>query len=359
MITLTIMGLATTLISVLPTYGDIGLAAPVFLVGLRCLQGLSMGGEWGGAVLLALEHAPAERRTLWGAIPQLGSPIGLLLSTGAFLAVSQLPDDAFESWGWRIPFLLAAALLVLGIWARRHVLESPDFVHGEARRIAFPLKTVVRRHPRALLGGFLLAALPTGGYYLATTFTSSYVVDELGRSRDVALVGQLTGASVQMVLVPVVAMFALGRDPRRWTLVAAVVAAIWAAPFYGLVQSGVPAAVWTSQAVAMVMLTITWALLPVILGGQFPVGVRYTGVSLAMQGASVLGGLAPIVATGLLAWSDAGIWPIAGLLVIVALSSATGCLLLRDTVATSGGGASLAHDAGTGAGLVVAQEESL
>lgn len=327
-LTLAIMGGATTLIGLLPTYADVGLAAPVCLVLLRCLQGLSMGGEWGGAVLLALEHAPDSRRTVWGALPQLGAPIGLLLSTGALLAVARLPEDTFESWGWRVPFLVAAPLLLVGLWARQNVEESPAFLRRRSTRASFPLVDVLRRHGRRLVGGILLAALPTAGYYLVTTFTSSYVVAELGLARDVALIGQLACAVIQLVLVPIVAARAVGRDLRRLTLVAAMSAAGWAFPFYWLVQSGVPLAVWTGQGVAMVALTVVWSLLPAVLAQQFPVAVRYTGVSLALQGSSVLGGFAPVIAAGLLAGSDSGAWPIAGLLMMIAIASGLGSIVL-------------------------------
>jgi hypothetical protein len=140
-------------------------------------------------------------------------------------------------------------------------------------------------------------------------------------------------------------------------LVAALAAAVWAGPFYALVWSGVPIAIWSAQALAMAALTVIWALLPAIVGPEFPVGVRYTGVSLAMQGASVLGGFAPVVATGLLAWAHGGLWPVAGLLMVVALSSAAGSVLLRRDPVPAGGGASLPHDVVAGTGVAVAQEE--
>jgi predicted MFS family arabinose efflux permease len=353
-LTLALMGSSTTLIGVLPTHAEAGLAAPVCLVVLRCVQGLSMGGEWGGAVLLALEHAPHSRRTAWGALPQVGSPVGLLLSTGGLLAVSQLPDAAFQSWGWRIPFLAAAPLMAVGVLVRRNVEESPDFLHSKTASVSLPLVDILRRHRRGVFAGILLAALPTAGYYVVTTFTSSYVVDELHLSRNVALVGLLACASVQIVLIPVIASLAADREVRRFTFAASIAAALWALPFYGLVQTGSPLAVWLAQGLAMVALSVVWALLPATLAQQFPVAVRYTGVSLALQGASVLGGFAPVSATGLLAGSDGGAWPTAGLLIGIALASALGSAAMRGS---PGGEGPRLLPAGSTALAMPAQEE--
>jgi MFS family permease len=163
--TLVLMGCATTLIGALPSHRQVGIAAPITLVVLRCIQGLSIGGEWGGAALLAIEHAPQRRRALWGSLPQLGSPLGLLASTLALLAVSQLPDAAFRSWGWRVPFLLTALLMVVGIKARLTVTESPEFDPAAARirQAQLPLLTVLRTAPRPLIAGILAASVTTAG----------------------------------------------------------------------------------------------------------------------------------------------------------------------------------------------------
>ncbi len=328
LLTLLLMGVATTLIGVLPTYEQIGVAAPVLLVLLRCLQGLSLGGEWGGAALLAVEHAPPGRRVLWGALPQVGSPLGLLLSTLALLAVSQLPDDDFRTWGWRIPFLLTAVLLVIGLRARLVVAESPAFdAVPAAERERAPVLAVLRSAPRALVCGLLTATVTSAGYYLVNTFTISYVVTELDLDRDVGLVGQLVTGTVQALLVPVLGLWALTRDGRRVAAAGSLLVALWAVPLYGLMQTGAASAVWIGQAVATVFLTCVWALLPSLLAGQFPVAVRYTGISLCVQGASVLGGLAPLVATWLLDVSGGVVWWVAGLLAAVGVASALGAAL--------------------------------
>lgn len=328
LVTLLVMGCATTLVGALPTHGQVGIAAPIALVFLRCVQGLSIGGEWGGAALLAVEHAPAGRRALWGSLPQMGSPLGLLMSTLALLGVSQLPDAQFQAWGWRIPFLFTAVLLVIGVRARVVVTESPEFASASAAggRRAMPLLDVLRSAPGPLLAGLFAAAITTAGFYLVNTFTISYAVDELGLDRDVGLVGQIVTGCVQLMLVPVAGAWALRRAPRYLAAAAAALMAVWAFPLYALMQTQTPAAIWVGQAVATVFLTGVWALLPEILSAQFPVSVRYTGISLAMQAASILGGLAPLAATRLVDRGGGQPWLVAGLLCAVSVASALGVL---------------------------------
>lgn len=336
--TLVLMGCATTLIGVLPTHRQVGIAAPVSLVALRCLQGLSMGGEWGGAALLAVEHAPEGRRSLWGSLPQMGSPIGLLSSTLVLLAVSQLPDPQFQSWGWRIPFLLTASFMVVGLRARLAVTESPEFEAVAARRhSALPLLDVVRAAPRPIIAGLLAASLTTAGYYLISTFTISYSIGELGLDRNVGLYGQLVAGGLQLLLVPVVGAWALRREPRRLAAISALLMAAWAFPLYALMDTGVPGAIWLAQAVATVFLTGVWALLPEILAAQFPIQVRYTGISLSMQGASILGGVAPYVATRLLDVGNGRPWLVGALLCAVGLTSAAGLAICSRTHAGHAG----------------------
>ena len=333
LVTLLLMGCSTTLIGALPTHDQVGIAAPIALVALRCLQGLSMGGEWGGAALLAVEHAPAGRRTFWGSLPQMGSPIGLLSSTLVLLAVSQLPTAQFESWGWRIPFLLTALFMIVGVRARLRVTESPAFEAAAAqlRQTGVPLISVLREHPLPLIRGLVAATVTTAGYYLINTFTISYSIDELDLDSDVGLYGQVVTGGIQLALVPVVGVWALRRAPRQLAAISALLMAAWAFPLYALMDTGVPGAVWAAQAIAIVFLTGVWALLPDILAAQFPMHVRYTGISLSMQGASILGGLAPYVATQLLDVGNGRPWLVGGLLCCVGLLSAAGLSLCSRT----------------------------
>jgi MFS family permease len=333
LLTLLIMGVSTTLIGLLPTYERIGVLAPALLVFLRCLQGISIGGEWAGAAALAIEHAPQERRPLWGSLPQMGSPLGLIASTVALLAVSQLGDAQFRAWGWRLPFLLTAVLMIIGMRARILLDESPAFSEERAPAV-LPLAEVVRSTPRALIAGLAAATVTSAGFYLVTTFTISYVVGHLHMSRDVGLYGQLITGGVQLLLVPVVGVVALHRSPQRLAALSAASLALWAFPFYALIDTGVPAAVWTAQAVATLFLTGVWALLPALLAAQFPARVRYTGMSLCVQGASIIGGFGPLVASRLLDLGNNRPWLVAVLLLGVALVSAVGCLACVTHAAT-------------------------
>lgn len=351
LVTLLMMGTATTLIGALPTHEQVGVLAPISLVILRCLQGLSLGGEWGGAALLAVEHAPPGRRALWGSLPQMGSPLGLLLSTLILLGVSQLPDAQFQSWGWRLPFLLTAALLVIGVRARLIVSESPEFQAAEPKSARpAPLLELVRHAPVPLIAGLFAASITSAGYYLVNTFTIAYVVGELELSRDVGLVGQIITACIQLTLVPVAGMWALRRAPRQLGAAGAGLMALWAFPLFALMRTGTPASVWFAQAVATVFLTAVWALLPEILGAQFPVHTRYTGISLCVQGASILGALAPLVATGLLNQSNGEPWMVAALLCGVSSASMIGllaCVRRREPSARAAHGLTPVVTAGT------------
>ncbi|WP_037067191.1 MFS transporter [Pseudonocardia acaciae] len=338
-VTLLLMGGATTLIGALPTYAAVGVWAPIMLLVLRLLQGIALGGEWGGATLLAVEHAPKSRRALYGSIPQLGSPAGLLLSTVVLLLAGLLPDEAFRTWGWRVPFLFSAVLLVVGLVIRLRVEESPDFTAArtpepgtrgtQGERI--PLVRVLKAAPRAVVFGMMAALLSSGGYYLINTYTVSYVVDQLGLSSSVGLVGQVVNAVVQAALVLFVGQWGTTRSPRILIAVSAVLMAGWAFPLYALMQVGAPMAIWFGLAVATVFQTGVWALLPTLLSSQFPVRVRYTGISLCFQGATAIGGFSPLVATLVSSRTGGNPWAVATLLAAVALIAGIGAFGLRAT----------------------------
>lgn len=325
-VTLLLMGGATTLIGVLPTYEAIGIWAPIGLVILRCVQGFALGGEWGGASLVAVEHAPKGKAALFGAIPQLGSPAGLLLSTAMVLLFGLMPDQAFLDYGWRVPFLFSAVLLVIGLLIRTKLEETPDFVKVKQvdGRVNLPVVELFRVAKKPLLIGLSAAMLTSGGYFLVNTFTISYAVDELGLDRNVGLTGQLITSSVQAILIVVIGAWASRSAPRILAGVGALLVAAWAFPLYGLLNTAAPAAIWFGQAVATMFQTGLWAMLPALLAAQFPAHLRYTGVSLCYQGASLIGGFTPLVATFLVSQTDAS-WPVALLLVALGIISAIGC----------------------------------
>jgi MHS family shikimate/dehydroshikimate transporter-like MFS transporter len=201
-ITLLMMGVATFLLGLLPTFNDIGILAPTFLVVLRFLQGFAVGGEWGGATLMAIEHAPAESRNFYASWPQQGVPIGLVFSALMFGAFSALTGEHFLVWGWRVPFLFSIVLIGVGLFIRMRVLESPAFERVKERRARLPLLELLRSSPAAAVLAVGTCLITVTGFYVVTTFTLSYVTGRFGVGGNVPLVGQLlAGASESVALL--------------------------------------------------------------------------------------------------------------------------------------------------------------
>jgi MHS family shikimate/dehydroshikimate transporter-like MFS transporter len=325
-ITLLLMGGATTLIGLLPTYESVGIWAPIGLVLLRCIQGFALGGEWGGASLVSVEHAPKGKTALYGAIPQLGSPGGLMLSTAMVLLMGLMPEEPFLSYGWRIPFLFSAVLLVVGLIIRQSIAETPDFVDVKVshRQVSVPVVEILRSAKKPFIIGLSAAMLTSGGYFLVNTFIVSYAVENLGLNRSIGLTGQIVTSSVQACLIVVLGIWATHRHPRLLAGIGASLVAAWAFPLFGLLNTAVPVWIWIGQAVATMFQTGLWAMLPSLLAAQFPAELRYTGISLCYQGASLLGGFTPLIATFLVSSTGAS-WPVALLLLALGVISAIGC----------------------------------
>ncbi|MGF0313336.1 MFS transporter [Rhodococcus sp. IEGM1428] len=302
---LMIMGVATVLVGVLPNYASIGLAAPILLVVLRLAQGIGVGGEWGGAVLMAVEYAPPARRSLYGSVPQMGVPAGIILSTIAYLAVGRfLTESAFESWGWRIPFLLSGVLIVVGLLIRLSIAESPEFTdvkrRGDVRRN--PLKDVLTGHWRALVIGAAISVASTALGYLVLVYMLSYGTTQLDLPRELMLEMILTGAAVWLVGIPLFAVLAdrIGRRPVF--LGGAALAALWAVPFFVLVDSRSVPSMIAAFAVATAAVAAMAGPQAAVIADLFPPSLRYSGASIAYQAGSIVGGgVAPIVAAALLA----------------------------------------------------------
>jgi len=310
-----------------------GAWAPGLLVFLRCVQGFGIGGEWGGASLVSVEHAPQGRAAFFGSIPQLGSPLGLLSSTLMVLLFGLMPGDAFLSWGWRIPFLFSATLLFVGLRVRLKLEETPAFAAAKQANalVRVPLVDTVRTAWRPLIIGVLIATPSGVGYYLINTFTITYAVHNLGLSHNVGLIGQLLTATLQAALVLVVGRWAIHRKPRIIAAFSCGLVGAWAFPLFGLMNTGVPAAIWIGQAVATLLITGLWAVLPALLSSLFPANLRYTGISVSYQGASVIGGFTPAAATILLARSNSS-WPVAAMFLTVCLLSVVACLVSRNAI---------------------------
>ncbi|CAM3408681.1 MFS transporter [Isoptericola cucumis] len=321
-ITLSLMGGATVAIGLLPTYAQVGVLAPVLLILCRVVQGLAIGGEWGGALLLAYEYAPEHRRGFFGSVPQTGVTIGMLLSTIAFGLVSTLPADAFSSWGWRLPFIASVVLVFVGLWIRKGLAETPAFREAKARGdvAKLPIKDTLRDHWRSVLVAVGAKVVETGPFYIFATFVVSYATGTLDIRQSVVLNAVSAGALVSTLAILWMGTVSdrLGR-PRVF-LAGSVLIALFAAPFFLLLDLRVD---WAVYAAVVIGLGVVWppvtATLGTLMSETFTTRVRYTGVTLGYQiGAALAGGTAPLLATWLLARFDGAWWPIAVYLVVLA-----------------------------------------
>ena len=311
--TLILMGGATVLIGLVPGYAQIGILAPILLMVLRCIQGIAFGGEWAGAALMAVEHAPEKREGIFGCFPQMGSPIALFLSTGTFSLLALMPKDEFMSWGWRIPFVGSAVLIVIGLIFRLKLLESPSFVEAAARGqiVAAPLKTVLKNDLRRVLiaGGVVLCT--TVAFYVQAIFVVSYATQTVGAPRQVVLNAILIASFFELLMLPAFAVLAdrIGLKP------VAFFGALWTAafsfPFFKFIDAGTPFSIGLGISLAMVGISALFAVLPAYTSRLFDTQVRFTGISLSYGVASgLIGGLTPLLASSLFLWSQSS-WPIA------------------------------------------------
>ncbi|MFG3417254.1 MFS transporter [Micromonospora sp. NPDC047730] len=299
---LVVMGVATVLVGVLPTYAQAGVIAPILLILLRIVQGIGFGAEWGGAVLMAVEHAPARRRGFFGAVPQIGIPAGLLLANGAFL----LSEALFEgSWVWRAPFLFSIVMVAVGLFIRMRVAESPDFTemkaNNEIRKA--PALEVIRRDWRVILKIVTLRLAETGGYYVTTSFMLSYVVLAELTDKQNVLIGTMVGSALGLGSHLLFGALSdrVGRKPVF--LIGSVFTIAFGIPMFLLINTG---------AVIMVIVAVALGLLlshdPIFavesswFSEQFPRDVRSSGISLGYNGASLVAGLLPFGATALYGW---------------------------------------------------------
>ncbi|QYX80925.1 MFS transporter [Streptomyces akebiae] len=308
---LLLMGLATVGVGLLPTYESAGLLAPVLLVTLRLLQGVSMGGEWGGAVLLAAEHAPPGRRALYAAVPNIGPSLGFLLSSAVILPTLNIVGrDGFTDWAWRVPFLLSAVLVVVGLWVRSTVSESPVFqdppsagtspVSPASPVSRFPLGTLVARYPGRLLLGTGAAIGGSAVYYLTIVYSLSYGPKSLGIPQNTMLTAASVGAAAGIAVTLPAARLAdrVGRRPLMLT--GAVGCVVWAVPMYGSLSTGNGYVITGAYTVGLMLLALMFSPVAAFLAELFPARLRYTGASAAFILANTLGGgFAPLVATWL------------------------------------------------------------
>jgi len=332
--TLVMMGLATFCVGILPTYQQAGLLAPICLVALRFVQGLAVGGEWGGAVLMVAEHSDNRRRGFFASWVQAGVPVGMLLATGAFSLVTMLPGDAFLAWGWRIPFLMGVVLTAFGYFIRLRVLESPVFAQAKARQKVpkVPIVEVLRHHRRSVFLSMGARLAENVCFYIFTVWVLSYATQQLGLARSTLLNGVLLGSAVQLIAIPLFGALSdrLGRRPVY--VGGAIFLLLFAFPFFWLVETKIIGLVWLAISLGMIGHAAMYGPQAAFFSEQFGTGTRYTGASLGYQlAAPFAGGLAPLIATALLTASGNKTWSVALYLVVVALITIASVLATQET----------------------------
>lgn len=325
---LLLTGAATVAVGCVPTYDTIGAAAPLLLVALRFLQGLGLGGEWGGAVLLTAEHAPAGRRGLWTSFPQVGPALGFLLANGVVLALSATLSEAqFAAWGWRVPFWAAGVLAAVGLWLRSSLPESPGFLEiDDHARV--PLAEVVRSHGRLVLltaGGL---AVGYAIFYAVTTWSLAYGTERLGVSRTVMLTCIMAAVLVKGALTPVAALLGDRYGRRPLCLAGCAAAALWMFPMVALLATGEPLLMFLGFLGAMIAFISMFAVIAAYLPELYEPRVRCTGAAVGYNLGGVFGGaLTPIVATALVEHGGRVPWGVGAYLTGIALLS-LGCFAL-------------------------------
>jgi metabolite-proton symporter len=310
-VTLILMGVATFAIGLLPTYATIGVWAPILLVALRFLQGLGLGGEWGGAVLMTLESGGANRRGLNASWPQVGVPLGLLLANGILALMGALTEEAaFLSWGWRVPFLLSGLLVLVGLWIRLTIAESPLFreVEESHTRAGAPIMEVLRRYPKQVLLAIGARVGVDVAFYTFVLFITTYVATYLKLPRNYALNAVLIAAAIQVVLIPFFGSLSDRLARRPVYLAGAIGAAVWVFVFFTLLDTGQFWLIVLATVVALVLHAAMYGPQAAFISEMFPTKVRYTGASMGYQLAGIFGGaLAPIISVALLARFDTSI----------------------------------------------------
>ena len=335
-ISLLIMGLATAAIGVLPSYASIGIAAPIILVVLRLAQGLGVGGEWGGAVLMSVEHAPKGKRGLYGSFPQMGVPAGLLLSTVIFAVMQAATSDAqFESWGWRVPFLFSLALVAVGLFIRLKIMESPAFqrVKETGTEAPKPIVDVVKTQPRDVLVAMGMRIAENGVFYIFTVFVLAYAEDTLKLGKSTMLTGVAIAAAVGLMTVPLWGHLSdrFGRKPLY--MAGAVFSTLFAFPFFFMVDTKEPVLIWAAIVLGVnVGHDLMYGPQAAYYAEMFGTRVRYSGASLGYQLASVLsGGFAPLIAAALLAANGVDPTLVAVYMVVMGVITVVATAFARET----------------------------
>jgi MHS family shikimate/dehydroshikimate transporter-like MFS transporter len=339
-LTLVSMGVGTMAIGLLPGYATIGVAAPILLVACRLIQGMAVGGEWGGAVLMAVEHSPAHRRGFYGSIVQIGFPLGMAIGTASFFALSKLDDAQFMSWGWRLPFLASAALVAVGVFIRVRVEETPDFKRTvrDGRIMRFPVLETIRRHPRDLLLGLGARITEVSWIYVITIFGLSFAVTNMNLPRSLILGAIALGATVELVTIPFFGALSdrIGRRPVY--MLGCLAAIIWSFPIFWAIETRNPTIVLAGFVIGMsVGHGIMYGVQASFLSELFPANLRYSGSSLGYQlAAPIGGGLVPLIAAALVGRNAGATWPVSLMMIALALVTMLAVWFAKETAPRTG-----------------------
>ncbi|MGW4595561.1 MFS transporter [Streptomyces sp. NPDC004457] len=331
-VSLLLTGASTVAVGCVPSYGTIGVAAPVLLLVLRFLQGLGLGGEWGGAVLLTAEHAPAGRRALWSSFPQIGPALGFVLANGVVLALSAgLSDAEFARWGWRVPFWAAGVLALAGLWLRSSLRESPRFLEiDDHARV--PLVEVVRHHGRLVLLTAGALAVGYAVFYAVTTWSLAYATERLGVSRTLMLVCVMGAVLVKGACTPVVALLGDRYGRRPLCLTGCTACVLWMLPMVALLATGEPLLMFLAILGALLAFVTMFAVIAAYLPELYEARVRCTGAAVGYNLGGVFGGaLTPIVATALAERGGRVPWGVGAYLTAIALISLVCFAFLPET----------------------------
>jgi metabolite-proton symporter len=335
-LTLLLMGTATFCIGLLPTYSTLGVWAAILLILMRVLQGFGVGGEWGGAVLMAVEHAPEGKRGFYGSWPQVGVPAGLLLSTGIFSLISTLPEEQLLSWGWRIPFLLSILLVGVGLFIRLRIHETPAFnrVKEQGQEARMPLLNAIREHPQNILLAMGARVAENGFFYVYSVFALVYVTEQLKLPRSMILNGVLIATVCEFLAIPFFGALSdrIGRRPVY--MFGAAFSALFSFPFFWLLDTQHPQLIWLAVVLGLsVGHGAMYGPQASFFSELFGAHVRYSGASLGYQLASVFaGGLSPLIATALLTWSGGKPWPVSAYMMGMACITLLSVYLAAETL---------------------------
>lgn len=309
--TLMLMGIATALMSVVPSYSAIGVSAPLLLVTLRIFQGIGVGGEWGGSVLLSMEWGTQRRRGFWASWPQVGVPIGLLLSTGMIKLFGHIAGSGFNTWGWRVPFALSLVLVAIGLYVRLRVVESPAFseVKRERAVVRLPVWQVIREQPLEVATSAFVRMSEQAPFYLFVTFVLSYGTDHLGLSKDSLLNDVLVAAALGLVSIPLFGHLSDRIGRRRMYGIGIVCIAAFAFPYYGLLNTKSSGLILLAVVLSLVFHDMQYGPQAALIAESFGPATRYSGAGLGYQLASLIaGGPAPLIAAAIVDATNSSTW---------------------------------------------------